>query len=161
MNKWTSTLFQHFDLICTFSVCFPQYLTFTCSPFPVRTIYATLKHLLSSQLLGLMFQTALQRFHVHSSQFQKKIKVNYLLQIMTIHFVMRDINTHTHTHTYVHVSTFSQLGHIWCYSLHKGKTRTGELLNSSTNDIHFSKKVPLQVCKFTLYVSIHPASVLR
>jgi len=97
---------QHFDWICTFSVCFLQYLT--CSPDPLRTIYATLKHLLSSQLLGLMFQTALRRFHMHSSQFQKKFKVNYLLQIMTIHFAMRDTNTHTHTHTHIHA--FKDMG---------------------------------------------------
>jgi len=39
---------------------------------------------------------------MHSSQFQKKFKVNYLLQIMTIHFAMRDTNTHTHTHTHTY-----------------------------------------------------------
>lgn len=72
LSLWTNEIppFQHFDWICKFSVCFIQYLK--CSPDPLRTIYATLKHLLSSQLLGLMFQTALQRFHMHSSQFWKK-----------------------------------------------------------------------------------------
>lgn len=154
---------QHFDWICTFSVCFLQYLT--CSPDPLRTIYATLKHLLSSQLLGLMFQTTLRKFHMHSSQFRKKFKLKYLLQIMTIHFTMRDTNKHTNTHICAHEHFFTALTHLMLlclhHSLHKGKTCTGKLLNSLTHDIHISKKVPLQVCKSTLYVSIHPAGVFK
>jgi len=83
---------------------------------------------------------------------------------MTIHFAMRDINTHTHTHTHTHTCPcehfFIALTHLMLqllhHSLHKGKTRAGELLNSSTNSIHISKKSPtscLQVHYLWKYTS--------
>jgi hypothetical protein len=53
---------------------------------------------------------------------------------------------HTRTHTHAHEHFFIALTHLMLqllhHSLHKGKTRTGELLNSSTNNIHISKKNP-------------------
>jgi hypothetical protein len=118
--------------------------------------------LLSSQLLGLMFQTALRRFHMHSSQFQKKFKVNYLLQIMTIHFAMRDINKHTHAR----VSTFLQLWRIWFYSVYitaytKAKYAQESYWILQQMTYSSAKRSHFKFASCTLCVSIHPAGVFR
>ena len=124
---WTNEIPRFFNiLIGSVHSQSASFSILTRSPDPLWTIYVTLKHLLSSILLGLMFQTAMQKSHMHPSQFRKKFEVNHLLQNMNIHFAMRDTNKHKHTHTHTHarararahVSTFSQPWHIWCYSVY-------------------------------------------
>jgi hypothetical protein len=58
--------------------------------------------------------------------------------------------THIHASTQTSLIFVTALTHLmlqcWHHSLHRDKTSTDELLNSSTNDVHINKKVPLQAC---------------
>ena len=68
---------------------------------------------------ALCFRQHSRGFTCTPPSFRKNLKLIICSKLLL--FILQweiPTNTHTHTHTHVHTSTFSQLGHIWCYNVY-------------------------------------------
>jgi hypothetical protein len=136
-NNWDSTLFQYFDWKCTFSVCsFSNLHALLCEQFiPLSNICFL------HNFWALRFRQQCRCFTCTSPTFGENLKLFLCSKLWPFIFQLH-IATHTHI-----LHFFTALTHLMLqclhHSPHKGKTCTDELLDSSTNDIYISNKIPL------------------